>query len=91
MDVLLRTLCVWVILEMLEERARVYLFEMQIGLKSFIKKSQLDLVTRVLQRWGFRSKCGAGYCEVLKKLVSACKGIHRVSQWIWARWFRFLL
>ena len=73
MDGLLRTLRARVILGILEQRARVYLFELQIGVKSFIKKPQLDLMLRVLRCWGFRGKCEAGYGEVLKLLVSACK------------------
>jgi hypothetical protein len=73
MDGLLRTLRARVMLGILEERFRVYLFELQIGVKSFIKKTQLCLVLRVLRCWGVRGKCDSTYGEVLKMLVSACK------------------
>ena len=73
MDGLLRTLQARVMLGILENRMRVYLSELRLGVKSVIKKTQLRSVLRILRFWGVRGKCDSTHGEVLKMLVSACK------------------
>ena len=79
MDGLLRTLQARAMLGILENRIRGYLSELRFGVKSFIKKTQVRYVLRILRFWGVRGKCDSAYGEVLKMLVFSCKtGSQRV-------------
>ena len=50
-----------------------HLFELEIGVTSFVEKAQLCLVSRVFPCWGVRGQCGLAYVGLLKRLVSSCK------------------
>ena len=73
LDGLLRTLQARAMLGILEHRMRVYLVELQVGVKSVIKKGQLRSVLRQLRLWGVRGRCDSTHVDVLNLLISACR------------------
>ena len=61
MDGLLRTLQARVMVGILENRTRVYLSELRLGVKSVIKKIEIRSVLLSLRIWCVRGKCDSTY------------------------------